>query len=248
LNPNSSGREVHHIELVPAEGQMLPDWQAGDLVQLEVPGAPGAYRDYSIASVPADGAIHLLVRLAVREDGSPGLASSWLTQHAVLNDRVQMRIRTHRAFRIGDNSARPLVLIGNGTGMAGLRAHLRARFNAQAMAQFNSFPPTWLVFGERQAQFDSHYRDEIEGWFKQGVLTRVDQVFSRDQPQRRYVQHVLAECASEVREWVDQGAAIYVCGSLKGMAAEVDAQLKQNLGEETVQQLSLTGRYRRDVY
>ncbi|BET26843.1 sulfite reductase (NADPH) flavoprotein alpha-component [Limnobacter thiooxidans] len=248
LNPHSSGREVHHIELVPADGEVLPDWQAGDLVQLEVPGVPGALRDYSIASIPQDGAVHLLVRLAVREDGSAGLASGWLTQRAILNDRVQLRIRTHPAFRMAENTARPLLLIGNGTGLAGLRAHLRARFNERVLNQDIPLSSTWLIFGERHAQFDSYYREEIDDWIKQDLLSRADLVFSRDQPQRRYVQHVLAECASDVREWVEQGAAIYVCGSLKGMAAEVDAQLKQTLGEDAVKQLSLNGRYRRDVY
>ena len=139
-------------------------------------------------------------------------------------------------------------MIGNGTGLAGLRAHLRARFNERVLNQDIPLSSTWLIFGERHAQFDSYYREEIDDWIKQDLLSRADLVFSRDQPQRRYVQHVLAECASDVREWVEQGAAIYVCGSLKGMAAEVDAQLKQTLGEDAVKQLSLNGRYRRDVY
>lgn len=244
LNPGSAGEEVHHLELVPAEaGAALPEWQAGDLVQVEVPTAPGEPRDYSIASVPQDGAVHLLVRRTRRADGSPGLASGWLTQAAQTGDTVTLRVRPHGGFRIGENAQRPLILIGNGTGLAGLRGHMRAR-----IAAGKGQVPMWLLFGERNATCDAHYRDEIDAWQRDGGLRRVDWVFSRDQAERRYVQHALAEAAADVKEWVGQGAALYVCGSLEGMAGEVNGTLQTILGEEALQQLTADGRYRRDVY
>lgn len=73
-------------------------------------------------------------------------------------------------------------------------------------------------------------------------------MFSRDQPERRYVQHRLLECAPQLRAWIGEGASIYVCGSLKGMAPEVDAALSQILGADVMEQLAVDGRYRRDVY
>lgn len=244
LNPGSAGEEVHHLELVPAEaGAALPEWQAGDLVQVEVPAAPGEPRDYSIASVPQDGAVHLLVRRTRRADGSPGLASGWLTTQAAADDTVMLRVRPHGGFRIGDNAQRPLILIGNGTGLAGLRGHMRGR-----IAAGTGQPPMWLLFGERNSACDAHYRDEIDAWQRDGWLHRVDWVFSRDQTERRYVQHALVEAAAQVKEWVEQGAAVYVCGSLEGMAGEVNLTLQQILGEEALQQLAADGRYRRDVY
>ena len=103
LNPGSEGEPVHHLKLVPEPGTALPDWQAGDLVQIEVPTAPGEPRDYSVASVPQDGAVHLLVRRCVRADGSPGLASGWLTQAAEPGASVMLRLRAHSGVRIGDN-------------------------------------------------------------------------------------------------------------------------------------------------
>lgn len=106
----------------------------------------------------------------------------------------------------------------------------------------------WLLFGERQAHCDAHHREEIEGWLRRGWLDRVDWVFSRDQAERRYVQHALADEAPRLRDWVEQGAAIYVCGSLQGMAGDVDATLQRILGEDTLRQLAAQGRYRRDVY
>lgn len=252
LNPGSAGEEVHHLELVPDAGAPLPEWQAGDLVQVEVPTAPGEPRDYSIASVPQDGAVHLLVRRARRSDGSLGIASGWLTQGAEVEASVMVRVRAHAGFRIGDNANRPLILIGNGTGLAGLRGHIRGRMASCKSTDSSSRPasvaPMWLLFGERNARCDAHHRDEIDAWVREGWLSRVDWVFSRDQVERLYVQHALAESAAAVREWVADGAAIYVCGSLEGMAGEVNATLQQILGEEALQQLSAEGRYRRDVY
>ena len=255
LNPGSAGEEVHHLELVPQGDVALPDWQAGDLVQVEVPGAPGEPRDYSIASVPQDGAVHLLVRRARRADGTLGMASGWLTQAAAHSTTVSMRVRAHGGFRIGDNASRPLILIGNGTGLAGLRGHIRGRLaSAGQLAYADSVrrpdyvAPMWLLFGERNARSDAHYRHEIDAWMQQGWLRRVDWVFSRDQAERLYVQHALADAADTVRTWVADGAAIYVCGSLEGMASEVNFTLQQILGDEALQQLVAEGRYRRDVY
>lgn len=202
--------------------------------------APLPSREYSIASLPADGRLDLLVRQAVRADGSIGLGSGWLTAHAPLGAEIALRIRENPPFR-GPAHDRPLILIGNGTGLAALRAHLKARAAAGA-------GPNWLVFGERQAARDFHHRAEIEAWLADGTLARLDLAFSRDQVPRLYVQHRLAAAAETLRAWVADGAAIYVCGSLAGMAPAVEATLVDILGAATVERLADAGRYRRDVY
>ncbi|RYF01838.1 MAG: oxidoreductase [Comamonadaceae bacterium] len=256
LNPGSAGRAVFHLELQPPpslpEGDAhgatagVPPWESGDLVQVQAPADPAHPREYSIASIAADGRVHLVVRLAQRDDGQPGVASHWLCQGAPLGATVQLRVRAHRNFRLESNAGRPLVLIGNGTGIAGLRSHLRARAAAAPAAARGAH---WLVFGERQLAHDCLYRDEIHAWQASGLLQRVDVAFSRDQPQRVYVQHLLAAAADELRNWVEQrGAALYVCGSLQGMAQEVHAVLVQVLGARRVDALVREGRYRRDVY
>lgn len=85
-------------------------------------------------------------------------------------------------------------------------------------------------------------------WRESGHLQRLDLAFSRDQPEKRYVQHVLRYAADELRCWVAQGAAIYVCGSLEGMGQEVQQILLGLLGQARLEQLSDQGRYRRDLY
>ena len=238
LNPGSAGAPLYHLELEAPDGA-TPDWQSGDLVQIAAPAAADRPREYSIASVPADGRVHLLVRLHTHDDGSHGAASGWLALQAQVGDVVQLRVRQHRRFRLEENAERPLILVGNGSGIAGLRGHLRARMLAGQRRN-------WLLFGERNAQHDYLYRDELDAWQRDGL--RLDMAFSRDQAQRLYVQDRLLGNADELRGWIADGAAIYVCGSLDGMAAGVDAALCEMLGRDALDALAAAGRYRRDVY
>ena len=242
LNEGSCGAATYHLALQPADGGALPQWQSGDLVEVQVPADPARPREYSIASIPADGSLHLLVRVRADEQGRVGLASQHLTRDLALGEVLNVRIRPHRRFRLADNATRPLILIGNGTGLAGLRSHLRAR------QQLAAAQPGWLLFGERQAAHDFYYQHELQALQQQGVLQHVDTAFSRDQAQRRYVQHVLAEQAERLQQWVADGAAIYVCGSLAGMASGVDTVLREVLGEAALDALAAEGRYCRDVY
>jgi len=240
LNPGSDGGPVFHLGLKPPPGTAL-DWESGDLAQVALSGDPTRPRDYSIASVPVDGELQLVVRQERHPDGTLGAASGLLTSTLSLGDSVAMRVRPHRNFRLEDNTERPLILIGNGTGLAGLRGHLRAR---AAAGQHEN----WLLFGERHAAHDFLCRAELESWQTSGVLRRLDMVFSRDQPERLYVQHRLLQLGDEVQAWLARDAAIYVCGSLQGMAGGVDAALRQVAGDATVRALIASGRYRRDVY
>jgi len=106
----------------------------------------------------------------------------------------------------------------------------------------------WLLFGERNRARDFFHGNELLAWQAQGFLPRLDLAFSRDGGEHRYVQHLVQAHGDELRRWVDEGAAIYVCGSLAGMAPGVDAALRGTLGDEAVERLLAEGRYRRDVY
>ena len=201
---------------------------------------PLPHREYSIASLPADGSLQLLVRRMARPDGQPGIGSGWLTDGARIGESIDLRIRSNPGFHPPADD-RPLMLVGNGTGLAGLRALLKARIAA-------GHSRNWLVFGERNAAHDGFHADELMAWQRDGHLQRLDRVFSRDQPQRRYVQHVLGESAEKVRHWIEAGGAVYVCGSLEGMAPAVDAVLADIVGRDALEALAAEGRYRRDVY
>ena len=240
LNPGSAGAPVFLIALEAQDGGM-PDWQAGDLVQVSAPSDPAYPREYSIASIPADGRIELLVRLHLHADGSHGAASGWLCMQATEQDTIALRVRSHARFQQGANSERPMILIGNGTGIAGLRSHLRQRIAAGQHAN-------WLLFGERNAAHDCLFCDELLAWKAAGQLAALDQVYSRDAAPLKYVQHAVAAQAAQLREWVARGAAIYVCGSLQGMAGGVHDALAAALGQDQLDALDAEGRYRRDVY
>ncbi len=240
LNPGSPGGEAWRLAFEPV--RHTPDWQAGDIAEIGLPprdGAPGASREYSVASLPGDGHVELIVRRAIRDDGSPGLTSGWLTGDLAVGDEVDMRLRANRSFH-GPLAATPIVLIGAGTGLAGLRGHLRARPEG-------GHGGAWLLWGERSPAHDAWLDEELRACLASGRLTRLDRVFSR-QPGGRYVQALVEDHADELRRWVDRGATLLVCGSLEGMSTGVHAALEATLGAEQVLELLETGRYRRDVY
>ncbi|WP_314387503.1 sulfite reductase flavoprotein subunit alpha [Pseudomonas brenneri] len=201
---------------------------------------PLAMREYSIASIASDGVLELIVRQERHTDGSLGLASGWLTEHAALGSAISLRVRRNSGFHLPTDPV-PMILLGNGTGLAGLRSLLKARI---ADGQQRN----WLLFGERNIAHDYHCQDELQGWLASGDLALLDLAFSRDQAEKIYVQDRLRESADVLRKWLADGAVIYVCGSLQGMATGVDQALVDVLGSEAVERLIEQGRYRRDVY
>ncbi|WP_338762530.1 sulfite reductase flavoprotein subunit alpha [Massilia sp. METH4] len=198
---------------------------------------PLAPRRYSIASLSADGAVEMLVR-QVRHEQGLGLASGWLTAHAPLGTAVRARLLPNPGFAPVEEDV-PCLFIGNGSGLAGLRGHLRARVAAGRRRN-------WLLFGERQRAFDSVCAAELQAWADTGWLPECDLVFSRDGD--GYVQDRLRARGELLRAWIADGAVVFVCGSLHGMAGGVDAALADLLGRDTVDLLAAEGRIRRDVY
>ncbi|HET8897597.1 MAG TPA: sulfite reductase flavoprotein subunit alpha [Rhodanobacteraceae bacterium] len=241
-SPVDTGQGSEPLATVLARSHLpAPDSVGGlDAAMLASRLVPLPQREYSIASLPADGRLELLVRQQRGADGVLGIGSGWLTAGAEVGATIALRIRRNRNFHL-PAVAGPLILIGNGTGIAGLRALLKAR---AAAGQGDN----WLLFGERHAAHDHYYRDELAAWQGAGHLTHVDLAFSRDTPECVYVQQRLHEQAERLQRWVAAGAAIYVCGSQHGMAEGVDRALRESLGDEAVQRLTLAGRYRRDVY
>nr|WP_244652428.1 sulfite reductase flavoprotein subunit alpha [Pseudomonas sp. CFBP 8771] len=201
---------------------------------------PIAAREYSIASLPSDGRLELIVRQERHADGSLGLGSGWLTEHAQVHGAVSLRLRRNAGFHLPQEPV-PVILLGNGTGLAGLRSLLKGRIEQGQRRN-------WLLFGERNRTHDFLCADELLGWLASGDLARLDLAFSRDQAHKVYVQDRLREVGEVLLQWVEDGAVIYVCGSLQGMASGVDEVLVQLLGRERLNDLIETGRYRRDVY
>ncbi|MFN3537089.1 MAG: sulfite reductase subunit alpha [Brevundimonas sp.] len=238
--PDSPGEGLWRIALEPLGD--LPDWRAGDIAEIGVPSAPGqsphAHREYSVASLPADRRLELIVRLMRGPDGAPGLASGWLTQTCAIGAPVDLRIRSNSAFH-GPEGAPPMILIGAGSGLAGLRAHIKERQAARCGAN-------WLILGERHPAHDRILTPELETGRALGTLERLDRVFSRGDG-GRYVQDHLRDQADLVRDWIARGAVIHVCGAV-AMGAGVHAALAEILGAEALDDLTARGRYRRDVY
>ncbi|MBS1160005.1 MAG: hypothetical protein H6R15_2424 [Proteobacteria bacterium] len=240
LNPGSAGGEVYQLSFA-ASGE-TPLWAAGDLAQIRHAADASCQRDYSIASLPEEGGqVRLLVRRHSRADGSSGMMSGWLTRDLPLGGEIALRLHRHPAFHLNNNRFRPLICIGNGVGLAGLRALLASRIATGC-------DDNWLLFGERNKRQDFHWQDELTAWQAAGFLARLDTAFSRDADDGHYVQDCLAAQGELLRQWVARGGAVYVCGSRQGMAAGIDRGLREIVGDEGVDRLQREGRYCRDVF
>jgi sulfite reductase (NADPH) flavoprotein alpha-component len=216
---------------------------------------PLAPRYYSIASsqklVPDEA--HLTVaRLAYQSAGRArlGVASGMVTDRVKTGAALDVFVKPNAHFRLPKDAATPIVMIGAGTGVAPYRAFLQERDALDVKT------PAWLVFGHRHFLYDFLYQLEIQDWLKRGVLTRLDLASSRDQPEKRYVQHVLWEQRDRVRAQLAEGATLYLCGDAKHMARDVDAVLMRILaegknagsGQDALDALITAGRYKKDVY
>ncbi|PZO07220.1 MAG: oxidoreductase [Alphaproteobacteria bacterium] len=238
LNPGSPGGEAYWLSFEPVGP--VPAWKAGDIAEIALPNPAEPARDYSIASLPADGRAEFIIRRRVGPDGSTGLGSTWLTRDLILGGEIGLRIRPNTAFH-GPEHDVPLILIGNGTGIAGLRAHWRAR-------QGKAHGGVWLMFGERSSIHDAFLNDELKTAEASGALTRIDRAFSRDPSDGRYVQALVEENVHALNDWINRGAVILVCGSRNGMSTGVDEALIRCLGSERTADLRESGRCRRDIY
>ena len=214
-------------------------------------------RLYSISSsqrVHGD-TVHLTVA-AVRYEthGRPrkGVASVFLAERVGESVPVPLFFHSAKHFRLPENPALPVIMVGPGTGIAPFRAFLQERQATGATGK------NWLFFGDQKAAYDYLYRDELEAMQASGVLTRLDTAFSRDQGEKIYVQQRMLENAEEVYRWLEEGGYFYVCGDASRMAKDVDAALHrivETAGRKTpeeaaqyVEALKKAKRYRRDVY
>ena len=214
-------------------------------------------RLYSIASsVKAHpDEVHLCVG-AVRysTDGvqHKGVASTFLSDRLALGDTTGIYFHTANHFRLPTDLTKPVIMVGPGTGIAPFRAFLEERQATGASGK------NWLFFGDQKRSTDFLYHDQIIEWVQKGFLTRLDTAFSRDQEEKIYVQTRMTQAASELWQWLEEGAHFYVCGDAKRMAKDVDDALHsiiQTAGGKSaadaaayVAQMKKEKRYARDVY
>ncbi len=224
----------------------------GELTGLLRPLPP---RLYSVASAPETGAIHLLVsavRWQSHGHARNGVASVDLVARRTAGEWLPFALRPNPHFRLPADPGCPIIMIGPGTGIAPFRAFLQRREAAAVGGK------SWLFFGARNFTHDFLYQLEIQNWLSSGVLTRASLAFSRDQPEKIYVQHRMWEARQELWRWLDDGAVLYVCGDAKAMARDVHATLLRIISDATrcdaegaaawLRAAIADGRYKRDVY
>lgn len=229
------------------------DWNAATLVAALRPMTP---RLYSVASSMKEVGeeVHLtVVRLDSGGDGGgrPGAASHFLATRAD-DASVPVYVEANPRFRPPADAACDIVMIGPGSGVAPFRGFIQERAAVGARGR------NWLFFGARRFACDFLYQIEWQRALKQGTLTRLDLAFSRGASDKVYVQHRLLEAGRELYDWIENGAAIYVCGDATRMAPDVHTALAKvieqhggisaELSRERLDRFGADGRYLRDVY
>jgi sulfite reductase (NADPH) flavoprotein alpha-component len=214
-------------------------------------------RLYSIASSQQahPDEVHLLVvsnRVTIRGRDRQGVASNWLNDRWPVDATADMYLQNQQAhFAMPASGSTPMIMIGPGTGVAPFRAFLEERLLQGASGR------NWLFFGEQHRSTEFYYQSQFEAYERDGYL-RLDTAFSRDQPQKVYVQHRMAEHADDIWRWLEDGAEFFVCGDKTRMASDVDRELHriiETAGGKTpddakayVARMKEQKRYKRDVY
>ena len=214
-------------------------------------------RLYSIASsqAEAENEVHVtvgVVRYDIEGRARAGGASSFLADRVEEDGEVRIFIEHNDNFRLPANPQTPVIMIGPGTGIAPFRAFMQQRAAEGAEGK------NWLFFGNPHFTEDFLYQVEWQSYVKEGVLSRIDLAWSRDQQQKVYVQDKLREQGAEVWRWINDGAHIYVCGDANRMAKDVEQALLEVIAEygamdaeaadEFLSELRVERRYQRDVY
>ena len=214
-------------------------------------------REYSISSsykaTPDE--VHITVG-AVRYNAHgrdrTGVCSVQFAERIQEGDTVPIYLKRNPNFKFPQNEETPVIMIGPGTGVAPFRSYMQER------EELGFEGHTWLFFGEQHFTTDFLYQTEWQEWLNDGTLSKLDVAFSRDTDQKVYVQHKIAENSEQFNQWIENGAAIYVCGDESEMAKDVHQAIRnvlvkeQNLSEEDAEeylkQLKRDKRYQRDVY
>lgn len=218
---------------------------------------PLLQRFYSISSSAkvVGSEVHLTVAHVKYESQGhmrQGTCTHYLCHMAPLNEpAIPLFIQQAHAFRLPEDGAVPIIMIGPGTGVAPFRAFMQERIASGATGKH------WLFFGECYQAYDYLYQDFWEDLAGKGIL-KVSTAFSRDQRHKVYVQHKMHEQGAELFAWLEEGAYIFVCGDAKRMAKDVDAMLHQIIQEHGgkdeaaaklyMKKLRADKRYLRDVY
>ena len=217
---------------------------------------PLAPRAYSIASSRREmgDEAHLLIS-AVRYDSHgrsrKGVASNYVAERLKRGDQVRVKVKPNKHFAL-PTPDKDIIMVGPGTGVAPFRAFVQERRATQAKGR------SWLFFGDRSFTHDFLYQLDWQEALRDGALTRMDVAFSRDTPEKVYVQHKLWDRRAELVEWLDGGALFYVCGDAKAMAKDVRSTLVRayadvkglppEAAEQAVATLEREKRYLQDVY
>ncbi|KZN44951.1 diflavin oxidoreductase [Pseudoalteromonas luteoviolacea] len=227
---------------------------ASDFIRLAKPLAPRAYSISSSIKLHTN-EVHLTiasVRYHQADRAHNGVCSTFLADLCEPGSKIKCYFAPNKHFSVPQDPTAPIIMVGPGTGIAPFRGFLEERLATKASGD------NWLFFGDRTKENDFLYQQELEQMQEDGLLTRLDLAFSRDQEQKIYVQDKMQVQGERLFSWIERGAYLYVCGDAFRMAKDVDKALhdiiakhgglNEEQSQEYVANLKKQKRYVRDVY
>ncbi|MDE3236011.1 MAG: flavodoxin domain-containing protein [Bacteroidota bacterium] len=236
------------LKIYPVKNEL----QFEDVLQVLNPQAP---RLYNIASSPQvhSGEVHITVAkddFEVNGNKLTGVASNYFSLLQE-NDSVEFFVQKNKRFRLPAPDKK-VIMIGPGTGIAPFRSFLFERDATGATGE------NWLFFGEKKFTTDFLYQTEVQNWFQTGVLQKATVAFEEEQGASKKVHDKIKEKSTELFQWIQSGAYVYVCGEKDPMSVLVEDALLEVImqegklsDEETLAyftKLKDEGRYIKDVY
>ena len=254
IEKGEAKRWIEGRQLIDLVSEFPISLSAEQLKSFTRPLAPRAYSIASSRKEVGDEAHLLISTVRYNSHGRDrlGVASGFVGERLKKGDRVRVKVKPNKHFALPSSSDADIIMVGPGTGVAPFRSFVQERRASGAKGR------NWLFFGDRSFTHDFLYQLEWQDALADGALARMDVAFSRDTPEKLYVQHKLWERRRDVVEWLENGAHFYVCGDAKSMAKDVRSTISRayadvkgvspEIAEQALAKLERENRYQQDVY
>ncbi|KAK2169168.1 hypothetical protein LSH36_12g26014 [Paralvinella palmiformis] len=233
---------------------------APSFILSQLPTVKARYYSVSSSTQLYPGEVHLTISLIINDNNSGsmkyGLCSNWLNNIEPGNT-INCFVRKVNTFSLPDDVNTPVIMVGNGCGIAPFRSFWQQRYADYKRGQ-NALGPMYLFYGCQHPDKNNLHHEERSRMVKTGIITKEYTAFSRLNKNKVYVQDLLRKYGGEIRrQLIDLSGHIYICG-FSSMAEGVqdtiikilkkECRLTETKAIEMLDKLKTSGRWHEDIF